>query len=546
MRSLLRPLALVALAPALFAQDASNRIPADLAALIPSDASSLIYLAPIDEIEESIQEMLAIVAPDMEMMADADMLLSELSPPGFNIDLIDRSRPIAVAIGAITVETQQSGPRFFVLIPTTDAAGLLAALPTGEPFSSRITGGYPGLSNADRYPVGGKASALPGVLPAGMLAMTLDAEPILDAFAPIAEFMMGMGKNGLLQEMRSDSEVPPALLALAEGALDGSLSFVTDALDSISSFDLGFGIQGAEVDLGYGLNFREGSPLTKLTNTAGPRFRDMLKLVDTNAAGSSVVGFDLGSLARWARPYVDQILDSIPVPDEMEPGESLGPFQSPRHAFEAVRGAINASIDTLAWFGDGVATSAYFSGNEMRTASWMHGVQADQLADSLEALFQVELASLVGLNIERSRIGDSVINLSMTFDLDTLGRNFQLGEEELSEMRRELKGVVDMEVNLSLTTVGAQTLMLYNGGRNDIALALKSVKANPGLASSELRLLADKVGDAYPFAVYRFNLGPFAAGMIRMAEGMGESTGVPAGVPETLDGISIPMSIFEG
>ena len=546
MRALLRPLVLLALTPTLFAQDVSSRIPVDLAALIPSDASSLIYLAPLDELEESVQGLLQIVAPDMVPMANADMLLGEMAPAGFDIGLIDPSRPFAVAIGAITAETQQSGPKVFVLVPTTDAAALLAALPPNGPTSTRISGDYLGLSNADRYPVGGKASALPGSLPAGLLAATLDAEPILEAFGPIASFMMEMGKGGLLQEIAGNPDMPPAFAGFAEDALDGAVDFINDALDSISSIDLGFQIHGAEIDLGYALNFRAGSPLTKLSKADGPHFRDMLRLMDTSAAASSVSGFDLSGLARWTRPYVDEILDAIPVPDQLGPDQNLGPFESPRQGFEMLRDAVSATLDTLSWFGDGMATSAYFHGAEMRTATWMHGVEAKQLADSLEALFHVELAELVGLGIERSQIGDSVTNLSMSLDVEALGRNFQLDEAQLRGLRGQLKDVIGKHFYLSLTTVGEQTLVLYNGSREDIAEALRAVKRRAGAVRPELGRLADKLGDAYPFSVYRFDLGPFAAGMMRLAESLGESTDAPAGMAETLQGISIPLSIFEG
>lgn len=538
MKPLITTAALFALTPALFA---GERIPADLAALIPSDSSSLIYVASIDDLEEAAQELLGVVAPDMAMMADADALLSEVAPPGFNIDLLDRSRPFAVAIGAITMETQNTGPQIFIMIPTTDAATLDQSLP---PHASRVSGGYLGICETGDYPQGG-GSALPAALPEGLIAATLDAEPIMDTFAPMAGFMLGMAKSGILQEISSDPEMPAELRTMATDTVNAGFRFIDDAMDSFSSFEVAFNLAGTEVDLGYAINFKEGSPLTRLAGQ-GPTFAEMLPFMDTGAVGNSVVGMDLGAMARWIRPYVDQIMDAIPVPTDLPPDADLGPFQSPKQAMASVREAVGASLDTLGWFGDGAVTSMYFVNNEPQSATWMHGVQAGQLADSLDALFHVELASLAGLELQRTQIGESTTNLALSLNGSVLARNFGLDEGEVNEAMRGFSAVYGDSINLSLTTVGKQTLMIYNGDRESIAGALRAVQKRPGTELPALKATADALGDAYPFGVYHLDLGPFAANMMNLAISTGEGADIPPGLPSRVQDVHVPLTVFEG
>jgi len=538
MKALITSAALLTLTPALFA---GERIPADLAALIPADASSLIYIAPIDELEEAVQELLGVVAPDMAMMADADALLSEVAPAGFNIDLFDRSRPIAIAVGAITMETQNTGPQIYLMIPTTDAATLDQSLP---PHSSRISGGYLGVCETGDYPVGGN-SPLPAALPKGLIAATLDAEPIMDTFAPMAGFMLGMAKSGLLEEITSDPDMPPQFRTTATDAVNAGFGFIDDVMDSFSSFEVAFDMAGTEIDFGYAVNFKEGSPLTRLAGN-GPTFAEMLPFMDAGAVGNSVMGMDLGAMARWVRPYVDQIMDSIPVPTDLPDGADLGPFQSPQQALDVVRGAVGASLDTLAWFGDGAVTSMYFVNNEPQTATWMHGVQANQLADSLDALFHIELASMAGLELQRTQIGESTTNLALSLNTEVLARNFGLQQSDINEIKRGFIDVYGNNLNLSLTTVGKQTLMIYNGDRDSIAGALRAIQKRPGTNVPALKATAAKLGDAYPFGVYHIDLGPFAAGIMGFAIASGEGADIPPGMPDMVKDVHVPLTIFEG
>jgi hypothetical protein len=544
MKHILTPLALALVAPALFAQD---RIPADLDALIPADASTLIYVAPLDELEEAVQGLLGVVAPDMAMMADADALLSEIAPAGFNIDLLDRSRPFAIAVGAITMATQNTAPRVFLIVPTTDAGQLDLSLP---PHASRISGGYLGICETGPYPIGG-GSDLPARLPDGLIAGTLDAEPIVKTFRPIAGFMLGMAKSGLIGEVGANPKLNDEARGVATDTIDAGFGFVDDVMDSLSSFDFGVDLVGTELRAGYAVHFTEGSPLTRFARTDGPTLGDMLKFLDTDAVANSAVGFDLGAFVRWAHPYIDQIFDAVlssaAEEDLASDGEKIGPWESPREIFDVVRETTDAALDTLGWFGDGAATSVYFDGAEMRTAAWMHGVSAGQLADSIDSLAHVSLASLLGIQLERSRIGDATTVLTFSLDYETLGRNFDLGADELSEVRRSLaeSGIGDT-LNLSLTSIGSQTLMVYNGDRDSIAQALRGAKDRPGTASPLLQREAALLGNAYPYGFYHVNIGPFAAGIFRMAEQNGDATGAPAGLADKLQGLDIPLTFREG
>ena len=542
MKALFATAALCSLTPALFAAD---RLPADLAALIPAEASSLVYIAPIDDIEEAAQELLGLIAPDMAMVADADMILTEFAPAGFNIDLIDRSRPFAIAVGPITMQAQDEAPQVMLIIPTTDAAALDLSLP---PHASRISGGYLGITESGSYPASG-GSNLPALLPEGLIAATIDLEPIVESFKPMAGMILGMARSSMIGEIGASPEIPPDLRGMLTGAVNSSFGFVDDAMASLSRVELGLDLAGTEFHAGYAILFKEGSPLTRLAGN-GPALGDMLPFIDAGAVSTSVVGMDFGALARWARPYFDRIMDGIleaaSEEDLNDPDAELGPFDSPLEAYNAVRETLSAGLDTLGWFGDAGATSVYFVGDQMRTATWVHGVSADQLATSIAQLFQVQLAGLAGLRLEQTKIGETTTNLRLSFDAEVLARNFGLDEGDVQEAKLEFTKTFGDAINVSLTAVGRQTLMIYNGDRDSITAALRAVQKNSAKNSPALTRAATELAGAYPFGLYHIDLGPAIAGYAGVAAAMGEDTDMPPEFAAMLQNVHIPLTALEG
>lgn len=521
-------------------------LPADLVALIPGDASVLVHVAAIDDLEAAAFDMVEILAPDFAPLVNTDTLMMELQRSGFDTDLIDTSRPLAMAVGAITPAIENEQPDVVFLVPSTAPTELEAALPFPPELGwTRVSGGYLGISVERAYPVIEGRSRLPERLPEGLVTATVDAAPMVDAFLPMVEGLAAMALEEMLTDMREDPEMPPGLKPLAEGAMRSVHDGLMDSLDALTGLDLAFDVQGARLESGYALTFEEGSPMAAFWNQDGTRMSDLLPLLDPGADLVMAWGMDLGGMARWARPYVNQILDEIPVPQTFPEGQDKGPFQTPRQAMTLIREALDHGMDAMTWMGDGLGASTYMGEDgDARTVLWMRNVQADNLSASLQALFEAELASLAGLTLEQRRLGDATLELSLGVDTGVLARNFRLSADDAAQARAGFDAAFPGGVRMSLTSVGDNTLVVMGGGPEVIKEALTAVKARG--TSADLARLADELGDAYPFGAYRIDLGPTLGGMLAMAEAFDERGEIPPGLSSALQGVSLPLTAFEG
>lgn len=524
---------------------AANRLPADLVALIPADATGLVFVSPINTLEAAAQDLLQIVAPDMAQMANVDQLLQEMGPSEFNFDLIDRSRPMAFAMGAITPSITEEAPQFYLLIPSTNPAELSAALPFPPELGwTRISGGYLGISPEAVYPVPGALSTLPARLPEGLIAATINAEPILETFGPMARLAAGMARTGAIAGIQSDTELPAALKPMAGDAVNGLIDGLMDTLDSLTGFDMAINLEGARFEAGYALTFAEGSPMAEFSDQGGAQLVDLAHLLDPGADLTIAVGMDLGGAVRWARPFVNEILDAIPVPDQAD--QDLGPFTSPRHAMDVARESLDHGMDALTWLGDGMALSTYVGEEHNRTAVWMHGVQANNLTASLKALFEAELASMVGLSLAETKLGENTRQLELRLDAATLAQNFDLNFDEAEEIRSGFEQTFGDAVRLSLTPVGSNTLLFLNGDAKSIKTALTVAAHRPGTQDPAIQRLVTELGGAHPFAAYRANLGPIVSEMMSLAQSFDEGDEIPPGMVETIRGMDLPLTVHEG
>lgn len=543
MKTLICTLGLALAAPVALAQDAPREIPAELSSLIPENASGLVYISPLNLLESRAQGLAQIIAPEMAEMVSLDTLFAQGAPPGLDTSILDRTRPIVVAIGPIAGADMSQSPAICVMFPTSDAGALIAM---ATPPSARISGGYVGFCTEDTYPIAGNADELFARLPNGLVSAYFNAEPLLKAVGPMANMGIMMGHGMFLGELEKDDEIPDDILDMAADSSDAIVQFLQDAVASIGSAEIGFDLNGTMVDLDFAVNFKEGSPLTKLDCGSGPAFTDLTKFLDLNAANSSIVGMDLSSLATWSRPFVERIFDAIPVPPADAFGDDLGPFDSPEEIFQVAREMAGDYLDIMANFGNGSTSNAYFTDGTSSSAMWLNGVERQQLSDSLMVMAQADLLSFVGVKAERTAVTSASEEITLSLDYDTLGRNFDLSADDLLEVHDGLNEVMGDQFDLSLTSVGDHTLMLFNGGKDGVVNALRTTKANPGNASAELTLAASKIGSAYPFTYTRINVGATAKGYIDMLSKMDEGLGLPPQMVNDIAQLDLPISVHMG
>lgn len=527
----------------LSAQETGRTIPADLRGLLPNDASAMVLISPMAEIETSIQELLQIAMPDVAPMASLDMVFSQLEAElEMDMSLLDRTKPIGFALGPIDL-IGGTEPTVYLMIPSSDPAALLASLPGPVPASAtRILGGYLGATK-DAYPLEIGISSLPSLLPEGMIAGVFNARPLVEAFGPMAGFMTGMGVAQARTMINADPSTPPALMEMINGILDVTPSTVTEVLDSLTALQMSVDLNGSVLDVTSDLLLQDGSLLSSMAASEGATFGELSHLIDLDAPASFGYGADLGGMARWIRPYVDQILGAIEITDEIEAEADAGPFSSPRKALAVVRAASDSGLAALSNFGSGMVSSMNMVDGKPTSTLWMHGVNGDTLASNLGLFFQTELAGVVGLQMTTTKLGEGTTECSVTLNADTLAANFDMSADEALQIKSGFSEAFGGAIKMSLTSVGTDTLVLYNGTKDDLKGALMAATNAKRGTKQDVRHLNEVLSGASPFEFMRVDLGAMARIALPLIEQFDGPTGMPVGM---LDGISIPMTTHSG
>ena len=532
------PILALGLTPTLRAQ--GEAFPADLRALLPKDASVLVRFASLDEMEATARSIATIVAPEMLDEISLDALFAEM-PPEFDRSLIDTSRPSALSVGKIDISGQE--PTLCLMIPSYNPAGL-AELFKDELPSSRIFAGYLGVSSDPTgYPETDPTSTLPDRIPAGLIAGTVNMRPLLDEMDPMIKAMFGMGRGMAIGEFSNTNDMPPVVLDMGMGMINSVFDFATDVVDSLTDAQFSVQVENSVLAIDYNVNFAADSPIAKLKNEGGPRFYELRRFMDMNAQVSQVGGFDLGNLSKALRPVVDKILDAVPVPEEGE----AGPFANPKAAFAAAREVLDQSMVLMAYFGDGMVTNTNMDlqGN-MNMQSWIHGVKGNELAGALSALFEVEMARMVGLNLDVIETTETTQRLALSFDDQTLAKTFALEEYERDELAEFKAMFFSKPIEMSFTTVAEQTLVVVNGGLDGIKQALETAKQTLRQNSLLMDQIQVQLGDSYPFSASHYQLGPYIAGYDAMMSRIDPSELPPQEYLDMFAKIDMPLAIYLG
>jgi hypothetical protein len=532
------PILALGLTPTLRAQ--GEAFPADLRALLPKDASVLVRFASLDEMEATARSIATIVAPEMLDEISLDALFAEM-PPEFDRSLIDTSRPSALSVGKIDISGQE--PALCLMIPSYNPAGL-AELFKDELPSSRIFAGYLGVSSDPTgYPETDPTSTLPDRIPAGLIAGTVNMRPLLDEMDPMIKAMFGMGRGMAIGEFSNTNDMPPVVLDMGMGMINSVFDFATDVVDSLTDAQFSVQVENSVLAIDYNVNFAADSPIAKLKNEGGPRFYELRRFMDMNAQVSQVSGFNLGNLSKALRPVVDKILDAVPVPEEGE----AGPFANPKAAFAAAREVLDQSMVLMAYFGDGMVTNTNMDlqGN-MNMQSWIHGVKGNELAGALSALFEVEMARMVGLNLDVIETTETTQRLALSFDDQTLAKTFALEEYERDELAEFKAMFFSKPIEMSFTTVAEQTLVVVNGGLDGIKQALETAKQTLRQNSLLMDQIQVQLGDSYPFSASHYQLGPYIAGYDAMMSRIDPSELPPQEYLDMFAKIDMPLAIYLG
>jgi hypothetical protein len=182
----------------------------------------------------------------------------------------------------------------------------------------------------------------------------------------------------------------------------------------------------------------------------------------------------------------------------------------------------------------------------MNMQSWIHGVKGNELAGALSALFEVEMARMVGLNLDVIETTETTQRLALSFDDQTLAKTFALEEYERDELAEFKAMFFSKPIEMSFTTVAEQTLVVVNGGLDGIKQALETAKQTLRQNSLLMDQIQVQLGDSYPFSASHYQLGPYIAGYDAMMSRIDPSELPPQEYLDMFAKIDMPLAIYLG
>lgn len=502
------------------------RVPAALAVLVPDGAVAFGLTQAISELEGVAADIAREVMPQMVEAMNADILLSQVLPPGFDLTAIDRDRPFGFAVGPLSMESE---PQVFVIIPTKNPDAIKALLPTEGPvYSTRVSEGYLGITRGLDYPVGTGTCPLLQGMPQGIVGVSVDMETIFDTFGPMIEFGMQMAR---MQMQESLDQVPEASMGMDINAImDGYFMMAQNAIDSMEGLKLSVAVEETLVDFRWQAIVAEGSPMASLAQSTPTSAAAFLPLL-TDESIAMVFGADMEKLANQMMPFMDMMMAAYP---------------------EDLAAGMTASMDS--WkgmygdFGTAMAISGGFTESGLRMAGYFDGTRYDELLAHYDRIVGEPFWGVMGMryvDTKKARLGET--NLTRyTFDFDVEGLLDQAGTEadaeQIGMMETMMEAMYGSQMVLTFAKTGELGFMAIGGDDAYVTAALERAK-KPGKLAADLARLENMAARANPFMAYRFDIGRI---MTEMGPIMESALGMPSMGMEMFEGTSLPMNIYVG
>src|SRR5436190_2227550 len=221
-----------------------------LASLSPADTVAVVRIASIDELVQHARDVARSAGQSPDDI-DADTMLQRLGAMGGRTELIDRGRPIAVAVTL----PRGGQPAPVLLVPATDAAAYASSLPRLE-VAPVVAGKYVAVPFGTKYEKPASPSAAMDGLQGGVFALRADVEKFTAAFGPVIAVGLKSFEGMMAQQMHA-----------AGSGVDGQAvaQLYTDAaralLAAAKSLELGVDFRDGYLDAFATLTVKPGSDL---------------------------------------------------------------------------------------------------------------------------------------------------------------------------------------------------------------------------------------------------------------------------------------------
>ncbi|MDF1798750.1 MAG: hypothetical protein P1V81_06205 [Planctomycetota bacterium] len=503
-------------------------VPAAMKVLVPDDATIFAMTSPLSELERVVASIAEDVNPDMAGMVSVDMLLQLAMPPGFDGSAIDRSRPVGVAVGPISMAAE---PQIYALIPTANPDAIKAALPGGaERYATRVSDGYIGVTMGLAYGNSTGASSLLQNMPAGLITVNVDMETLLTDFRPMIDFGLQMARmqmESASEEINAASGYPGMdiveMMEVYFGMLDGFL-------DSVVEMRMSLDIQETLLDMRVEYAVGEGSPMSSFAGTGDLDLDRFLPLLG-NESFAMLMGADMGELMEKSMPFMEAIFDTYPQP--------MG---------DGLRESMDSMQSLYSMFGTGMAASGDFTDKGLTFAAYFDGAQYDQLMVEYDKMLKAPYMAAMGMHYvdtKKGRLGEIELT-RYTFDYDVATLLGMTGEEldeaSMAEMEAVLRAMYGEQMVTTFAKSGDMAVLTLGGGDEYLQEAIGRLD-NPTRVPEDMQRLAGLAKTTNPFMAYRMDLGKLITTMIPMLE---SNLGAPSSGMEMFEGTSLPMNMYFG
>ncbi|HEU4417867.1 MAG TPA: hypothetical protein VFT55_02955 [Planctomycetota bacterium] len=463
---------------------------AEIASLAPKDTVAFVRIASIDQLIKNARHATIAVGEDPKGL-DADTLLRQLQAVGGGkTTLIDRTRPIAIAV-AMPGDT----PSPVLMVPATDAKAYAASLPPmgGAPV---VSGGYVVVALGGKYEKARSPSPLMSNLPSGVVALRVDAEQLVTMLGSEIGANLRKLETRMASESTNGSGIDGGAMAKA------FVNVARSAIGAAKTFELSLDYREGQLDVSGSLTVKPGSELDGWGSDP----------VDLKALASRLSGkgsLELLMAADWGKlwpriaPFMQAALEVYPPSMR----ELLRPLLADYEQICRVLGPVVAA--------DGDAF-----GGSMNMMLHLAPPDATALQRQCETTLGHESLARLGISSGPARTaevdGASIRDYEVKVDLDRFAASFgdQVKPAERDAMTTMLRAMFGAEhLPLRLASKGGRSVMAIGPQRNHTA-TLASLDGKGGTGSKPLQAALARFCDCNPVFVERID---FAAMMSMMA-----------------------------
>jgi hypothetical protein len=484
--------------------------------LIPEEAFVYIQLASLNSFKDLMELVAARMDPMMAGAITPDAMLGQmLGMVGADPTMVDQNRPVGIAM-AMPEGAMQPTPT--LILPVGDPAVFARSLtlPPGNALPE-VTEHYVGICLSPSYNPMSAPNDMSRDLPDTGFAMRIRMEPIMPMLRP--------GMEQAQAEARKAAEASGVSMPGYTAGVEFSMSL----MESLQVMDLGFEIEGEQVDIRFGMEFAEGSDLALEPSESTASLRELSGYLNQGDTFSMVAAWDRDFLRQTVTPMLDQVL-------------SFAESEEERASVEAVVNALNMAP----MFGHQVALSGHFEVGHMRSAFFFQ-------PEAPDALFQAFPVALEGLDLESMGLVVSPLE-----DVELKGGRcahltLSLAEvdgDPVKQRQQEAFGLLwgGTEIDLFLASKDGHMAVLM-GGEDEWRNAHLAQLGQPGtppeglLGEALRRVENDAAGMVYQLDM----LGVMTGTLQLMAEHMGlDPTEEIAVLREKAGGDTLPITVFAG